>query len=100
MDYCLINTSRKVNKFFVDNWFNKTIIKKSKDQVRLLANVISDKFLRETVILNIISLTKTKKVMVRESGATNYGHYHLVINNIVDISKLVQLLVEDGVFEE
>ena len=28
MDYCLINMLGKVNKFFIDNWFSKSIIKK------------------------------------------------------------------------
>ena len=38
--------------------------------------------------------------MARKSGATNYGNHHSAINNIVDISKLVQLLVKDGIFKE
>ena len=50
--------------------------------------------------MNIISLAKTREVMARESGATNHGNHHSAVNNTVDVSKLVQLLVEDGVFEE
>ena len=38
--------------------------------------------------------------MARESGATDYDNHYLVVNNTVDVSKLIQLLVEDGVFEE
>lgn len=76
IDYCLINTSRKLNKFFVDNWFNKIIIKENKDKVKPSANATLDKILKESVTLNIISLTKTKEVIARHSGATNYGNHH------------------------
>ena len=38
--------------------------------------------------------------MARKSGAINHGNHHSAVNNIVDVSKLVQLLVKDGVFEE
>ena len=89
MDYCLINTSGRANKFFVDDRFGETINKEIKDKVRPSANVTSDKFLRETVVLNIISLAKTREVMARKSVATNHGNHHIAINNTVDVSKLV-----------
>ena len=38
--------------------------------------------------------------MIRDSGATNYGNYYLAVNITGDVLKLVQLLVEDGVFGE
>lgn len=87
-------------KFSIDNWFDKTIIKKNKDKVRPSANAILHEFLKEIVALNIISLTKTRKVMNRENGAVNHGNYYSAINNTIHISKLFQLLVEDGMFEE
>ena len=99
MDYCLINTLGKANKFFTDNWFSETIIKENKNKVKLLVNATLDEFLKKTVALNIISLAKTREVIARESDTTNYGNHHSVINNTVNISKLVQLLVEDDVFE-
>ena len=89
MDYYLINMSGKANKFFADDWFGETIIKKNKDKVRPLTNAILDKFLKETVMLNIISFAKTREIMARESGVTNHGNYHLVVNNTDDVSKLV-----------
>lgn len=100
MDNSLINTLEKANKFFADNQFNETIIKGNKDKVRLSANTTSDKFLRETIALNIIPLAKTREVMAKESGITNHGNHHSAINNTIDISQLVQLLIEDGVCEE
>lgn len=56
--------------------------------------------MKKIVTLNIISLAKTKEVVVRKSGIINYSNHHSVINNIIDISKLVQLLVKNSVFEE
>ncbi len=38
--------------------------------------------------------------MTKKSDATNHGNHHSGINNTVDVLKLVQLLVEDGVFEK
>ncbi len=90
----------KINKFFANDRFGKTIIKENMDKVRPSANATSDKFLRERVVLNIISLTKTRKVMARESGVTNHGNHHSAINNTINVSKLVQLLIEDCVFGE
>ena len=100
MNYCLINTLRRANKFFAHDCFGETIIKKNKDQLKPSANATSGKFLKETIALNIISLAKTREIISRERGITNYGNHYSAINNIVDISKLVQLLVEDGIFEE
>lgn len=57
---------KKTNKFFINNQFDQTIIKKNKDKIRLSANTILDKFLKEIIALNIISLAKTKEVMVRK----------------------------------
>ena len=68
--------SGRANKFFADDWFSKTIIKENKDKFRPSANAILDKFLRETIALNIISLTKTKEVMARKSSTTNHDNHH------------------------
>ncbi len=38
--------------------------------------------------------------MAKKSGTTNHENHHLGVNNTVVILKLVQLLIEDGVFEE
>ncbi len=89
MNYCLINTSGRANKFFVDDRFSETIIKENKDKVRPSANATSDKFLKETVMLNIISLAKTREVMARKSGATNHSNHHSVVNNTINVSKLI-----------
>lgn len=59
-----------------------------------------DKFLKKIVALNIISLIKIREIIARENNVTNHSNYYLTVNNIVDISKLVQLLVKNGVFEE
>lgn len=77
MNYCLINISGKANKFFANNWFGKTIIKKNKNEVRLLAIAILDKYLRETITLNILLFTKTRGVMAKENPITNYDNHDL-----------------------
>lgn len=69
--------------------FGETIIKENKDKVRSLANTTLDEFFRETVILNIISLVKTREVMARKGNAINYGKYHSMINNTIDVLILV-----------
>lgn len=45
--------------------------------VRQLANNILEKFLKKTVILNIISLAKTKEVIAEKSNITNDGNHYL-----------------------
>lgn len=67
----MINTLRKPITFFVDDWFDKIIIKKNKDKVRLLANILLNEFLKETVALNImISLVKIREVMTKKMVPT------------------------------
>lgn len=89
MNYYLINTLGRANKFFTNNQFGETIIKENKNKVRPSANTILDKILRKTAMLSIISLTKTREVIARESVVTNNGNYYLAVNNIIDVSKLV-----------
>ncbi len=38
--------------------------------------------------------------MAIKSGVTNYGNHYSAVNNTVDVLKWIQLLVEDGIFEE
>lgn len=75
-------------------------MKKNKNKIRSPVNAILDKFLKETVTTNIILLTKTREVMAKKSGTTNYSNHDLIVNNIIDISKSIQLLVKDRVFEK
>lgn len=56
--------------------------------------------MRKIVVLNIISITKIKEFLVGKNNTINYGNHHLAINNIIDVSKLVKLLVKEIVFEE
>lgn len=85
----MINTLRKINKFFTNNWCNKTIIKKNKNKIKLSINITLDEFLKEIVILNIILFAKTRIVMVRKNNVINYDNYHWVVNNIVDVLKFI-----------
>lgn len=66
MNYYLINTSGKTNKFFIDDWFGETIIKENKDKIRPSANTPLDEFLREIVTLNIILLARTREIIAKK----------------------------------
>lgn len=67
----------------------RLLSKKNKNKVKPSVNTILEEFLRETVILNIISLAKTRKIMIRRSGITNYGNHHSIVNNTINNSKFV-----------
>lgn len=56
--------------------------------------------MKETVVLNLILLAKTRKIMAKKSGITNYDNYHSIVNNTVDVLKLVQLLIKDSIYKE
>lgn len=87
--------------FFVNNQFGETIIKKNMDKIKSSSNaVISDKFLKETIMLNIISLAKTREVIIRKCGTTNHDNHWSAVNNTINVLKLVQLLVNKNVFEK
>lgn len=86
--------------FFANNWFGKTIIKENKNKVKPLINVILNKFLKKIVMLNIILFTKTRKVIAKKSDTINQDNHYLAINNTINISKLVQLLVKNGIFKK
>ena len=89
MKYCIINTSERATKFFINDQFSETIIKENKDKVKPSVNATSNEFLRETIALNIISLAKIKEIIAKKSGTTNHDNHHSMINNTVDVSKLV-----------
>lgn len=100
MDYCPINTLERSNKFFINNWFCKTIIKKNKDKVKLSANATLNKFLKETIALNIISLAKIREIIVRENDFIHNGNHHSTVNNTVSILKLILLPIKGNIFEK
>lgn len=65
------------------------LLSKKKDKVGSLANTTLDKFLKKTIALNLKSFAKTREVMARKICTPNHDNYHSVVNNILDISKLV-----------
>lgn len=72
-----------------DNWFDKTIIKKNKNIIRLLANIIFNKFLKKTIVLNIILFAETKEIKIKKRDFTSHGNNNWEINNTLNILKLV-----------
>lgn len=53
---CLINISRRPNKFVSDDQFGETIIMLNKQNINPSANAKLDEFFRETILQNILSL--------------------------------------------
>lgn len=72
MKYYLINIIKKVNKVFTNNWFGKITIKDNKNKIKPLANAILDKFLRKTVMLDLILLARIREIIVKKSDTINY----------------------------
>lgn len=99
LDYYLINPSGRLNKFYADDRFGKTIIKLCKEKVRPSSNASSDKFLQEIIAPNVLSLWKIKEVMAGAIQSTSHGNHHSPVGSTSDLSLLVKILVEDKVFE-
>lgn len=68
----MIHMLGRLKKFFINDQFGETIIKKNKDKVKPSTNAISYKFLEKTIALNIILFAKIRKVMAIKIGAINY----------------------------
>ncbi len=99
LDYCLINLTGRKGKFYTDNRFGETIIKLNKEKVRPSANAKSDVFLRETIVLNVMSLWKSKEVLTQATGATRHRNCHLVVDTRSDVILMVKLIQETKVFK-
>ena len=81
-----------------DDRFGKKIILLNKEKIHLSANIISDKFLRETVVINIVSLWKCQEVVFRATGATLYGNCHSFAIRLPDILLFVKHMIEHSLF--
>lgn len=66
MNYYLINTLGRANKFFTNDQFGETIIKENKNKIRPSANAILDKFLRKTAVLILYHLLKLEKLWLKK----------------------------------
>ncbi len=99
LSYCLISPSGRPNNFYADDYFGETIIKLCKEKVKPSSNAKSDQFLQEVIAPNVLSLWKIKEVMARAIESTSHDNYHSVVSSISDLSLIVNLLVEDAVFD-
>ena len=75
------------------------IIKLNKEKVKPFANVKSNIFLHKTIVLNIISLWKSKKMLAQATRVTRYGNCHLVVDSHFNINLMVKLIGETDVFK-
>ena len=97
--YCLISPFGRPNNFHANDRFGETIIKLCKEKVRPSSNAKLDRFLRDVVEPNVLSLWKIKEVMAQTTKSTSHGNQHSVVSSMSDLSHIVKLLVEDAVFE-
>lgn len=100
LDYCLINLSRRVNKFIADNLFGKKIILLNKEKICPFANVLSDEFLRETMAMVVIFLWKCQKVISCTIGATLYNNCYSFAAKLPNVLLLVKHMMKDFFFYE
>lgn len=98
LDYCLINLTGRERKFYADDRFGKTIIKLNKEKVRPSANAKFNVFLRETIALNVMSLSKSKKILAQATGATWHENCHSIVNTRSDVILIVKLIQETNIF--
>ena len=61
---CLINISGRPNKSISDDWFDKTMIMLNKQNINPFANIKSDEFLQEIISQNVLSLYKSKEILL------------------------------------
>lgn len=85
----MINTLGKLNKFFANYYFDKIIIKKNKNIIRLLVNAILDKFLKNIIILNMILFAKIWEIIVKKKSTINHNNNYSTINNTIKILKFL-----------
>ena len=100
LDYYLINPSEKADKFIVDNQFRERIILLNKEKICPSANTSSKEFLRETMIMNVISLWKCWEVVSRTTKATLHGNCHNLAAKLPNVLLLVKYITEDFLFYE
>lgn len=67
--------------------------------MRFLSNAKSNQFLQKIIILNIPWLWKIKKVMAYAIKLTSYNNDFSVVNSVSNLSLIVNLLVQDTVFD-
>ncbi len=80
--------------------FGEKIILLNKERIGLFANTSSDKFLRETVAMNVISLWKCQEAVSQTTGAISHGNCHSLAVKLSDVSLLVKHMTEDSLFCE
>ena len=68
--------------------------------IRLSANTKSDKFLKEVVAPNILTLCKSKEVITQKTRAIFHSLDHLVVDNFKNVLVIIKLLLIEDIFLE
>ena len=89
-----------MDKFMANNWFSKKIILLKKKKIYPSANVLSNKFFRKTMAINMISFWKCWKAISHIIGATLQGNCHNLTAKLLNISLFVKHMIENSFFYE
>ena len=100
LDYCLINPSKRADKFMANDRFGKKIILLNKKMICPSVNVLSDEFLRETVIMNMIFFWKCQEAISRTIRTTLHGNCHSFAAKLPNILLLVKNMTKNSLFCE
>lgn len=79
---------------------DEIIIKLIKKKIQPSANSKTVKVLRELITFNVLTLWKSKEVMVWVVDAIRHGNRHTVIEIYNNVTFVVKLLVAEKAFEE
>lgn len=81
-------SAREAN-FIVTGHFNQHLVREVKNSHNSRNTSAADRFLRDVIAPNVLKFSKVKRVIAKESGATDYGSQHSPVTDRIDILRLV-----------
>lgn len=81
-----------------NNWFGKKIIWLTKKKICPSANTLSNKFLRKTMVMNVVSFWKYQKMVSCTIKAISYSNCHSFAAKLTNVSLFVKHMTEDFFF--
>ena len=83
-----------------NNWFSEKIILLNKNKICLSVNAISNEFLREIVVINVMFLWKCQEAVSRATKAISHGNFHSFAAKLLDISLRVKHMTKDSLLHK
>lgn len=90
----------KLIKFMANNWFDKKIILLNKKKIYLLANTKSDKFFKNIIAINIMSLKRCKKTVMCVTNINLHNNCYSLIAKLLNLSLIIKHIVKDNLFSK